>query len=416
MTTTTHVSPQSEPCLRGHGTLVSRDRRRLAWPWRMAAAITIGFIAPPLLHAQQADRVRLTSGIEVPGEIVGLSPNGVELETEETVRKFAIESVKEVRFGDEPDALRNARGLLFRKDGAAALEELGKIEPDELEGVDREIQTELAFVKSAATARQSLATGEGLAEGQKAIGDFLTAHPRSHHLYFMQELLGDLLARQGKVVEAEAAYQTLEKGPPAVAVRAAILKAALLYRQQKYAEALRDYETAARGSQSLPASTGRDEPQDPLERGIGRARASAGVAVKREADLGRARCLVRLGKADDAITIVRQVLGEASPDDSDGLGRVFNTLGDAQRTASAQSPSQDADQSMAHDKDALISFLRVELVHNAVPDDHAEALFNLVELWNTNNKPERAREARQSLETTYPDSPWTKKLPPAKAP
>jgi outer membrane protein assembly factor BamD (BamD/ComL family) len=51
-----------------------------------------------------------------------------------------------------------------------------------------------------------------------------------------------------------------------------------------------------------------------------------------------------------------------------------------------------------------------------VPDDHAEALFNLVELWNTNNKPERAREARQSLETTYPNSPWTKKLPPAKAP
>jgi outer membrane protein assembly factor BamD (BamD/ComL family) len=56
----------------------------------------------------------------------------------------------------------------------------------------------------------------------------------------------------------------------------------------------------------------------------------------------------------------------------------------------------------------------VDIVHSSVPDDHAEALYNLVELWEKTNNPERARDARQELETTYPDSPWSKKLKPAK--
>ena len=65
-------------------------------------------------------------------------------------------------------------------------------------------------------------------------------------------------------------------------------------------------------------------------------------------------------------------------------------------------------------RDALISFLTVDLVHNEAPDEHAEALFNLVDLWLQANHPERSREARRVLETTYPASPWTKKLAPAK--
>ena len=69
--------------------------------------------------------------------------------------------------------------------------------------------------------RKALATGEGLAGGQKAVTDFVTTFPRSHHLYDMQELLGTVLARQGKIAEAAAAYGSLAKGPPVIEVRAA---------------------------------------------------------------------------------------------------------------------------------------------------------------------------------------------------
>jgi len=400
------------PCPRAPvpATHPANQPRRIRW---MAAVILFVAVVPSPIHAQQAGRVRLTSGAEIPGEIIGLSPNGVEVETEGKPRKFAIESVKEVRFDDEPDAVRDARGLLLRRDGAAALAALGRIESGEMDGADREIRAELAFVTSAATAREALATGANLVNAQKAVGDFLAAHPRSHHLYAMQEMLGDLLARQGKPAEAAAAYGLLEKGPPGIAMRAATLKAALLYRQHDYAEALRAYEAAARGAGSLPAAAGSEDSRDPLQRGIDQARAAAVMAVKRDADLGRARCLTRLGKTGEAITVVRAALGDADADDDEALGRIFNALGDAQRTESEQPPPAQAGE---RNRDALISFLTVHLVHNAAAANDAEALFNLVELWDRANNPERARAARRTLETTYPDSSWAQRLPPAKAP
>ena len=97
------------------------------------------------------------------------------------------------------------------------------------------------------------------------------------------------------------------------------------------------------------------------------------------------------------------MLKDADPGDSESLARIFGVLGDAQRAIGDK------------DRDAIISFLTIDMVHNLLPEEHAEALFNLVELWDKTNNPERAREARQDLETTYPDSPWTKKLRAAKA-
>ena len=60
------------------------------------------------------------------------------------------------------------------------------------------------------------------------------------------------------------------------------------------------------------------------------------------------------------------------------------------------------------EQDALISFLTVDLVYNATPESHAEALANLVELWEAAQHPERAREARQLLESSYPATRWAK--------
>lgn len=353
-----------------------RDRGKAAS--RIITAAVCLLLVHAMGHAQSPDRVMLTAGGPKQGQIIDISPNGVDLEMGKSPVKIPIEEIREIQFGDEPEALRSARGLLLRKDGSGALGELDKIDRAEMEGVRKEIQMELAYVRSAATARKALATGEGLPAAEKGIGDFLAAYPRSHHLYEIQELLGDVLAREGKVAEAAAAYGTLEKGPPAIEVRAATLKADLLYGQQKYGEALREYEAAAKVAATVPQQ--------------------AGTKAKVAAELGRARCLTRLGKAADAITAARGILDATDPADSESLGRIFIVLGEAQRAAGDK------------DRDALISFLTVELVHNRVPDDHAEALFNLVELWEKTNNPERSREARQALESTYPDSGWTRKL------
>ncbi|NBW86049.1 MAG: hypothetical protein EBR23_04260, partial [Planctomycetia bacterium] len=128
----------------------------------------------------------------------------------------------------------------------------------------------------------------------------------------------------------------------------------------------------------------------------------AGARAKREAELGRAQCLSRLEKAPDAIAAARGVIRQIDPDDKDLLGRAFNVLGDAQRSAGGR------------DEDAVIAYLTVDLVYNTAAETHAEALFNLVDLWQRTKNPERAREARQALESQYPNSPWTKRLAAAK--
>jgi tetratricopeptide (TPR) repeat protein len=119
---------------------------------------------------------------------------------------------------------------------------------------------------------------------------------------------------------------------------------------------------------------------------------------KREARLLLARCLARDGQAADGIALARQVLSEADPADSKGLATIFVVLGEAQQAAGDMN------------KDALISYLTVDTVHNGVPEAHAEALAGLVELWEKENHPERARDARQALDQNYPASPWARRV------
>ncbi|MFM7107483.1 MAG: hypothetical protein ACKOZU_02585 [Planctomycetaceae bacterium] len=352
-----------------------RVSRRPFTQWVAAALAVLPAVAP----AQTPDRVRLTDKTEIVGEIVSIGPGDVEIkdQRDEESKRVPIERLLFVAFSGEPDALRSARTLLQRQDAAGALGELAKIEQVELDGAPDNVLAEVAFVRAAAAARLATATGADVAGAEKGLRDFLQKHPRSHHFFPANELLGDLLVRAGKFDAATAAYAALEKGSPAYRVRAATAKAGSFYEQKKYAEAEKEYADAAQ------------TPTDPKD--------EASARQKREAEAGRARCLARQGKATDAIKVLQGVIRDAKPEDRELLGRAFAALGDAQRAAGKE-------------QDALIAFLTVDLVYNSVPESHSEALYNLVQLWQKVEKPERSREARQSLETSYPNSRWTKAL------
>jgi len=92
------------------------------------------------------------------------------------------------------------------------------------------------------------------------------------------------------------------------------------------------------------------------------------------------------------------VILAADPEDRALLAAAYGSLGECQKDAPGS------------ETDALISYLTVDLVYNTVPEWHARALFNLVELWQASNQPERSRQAAAMLRSTYPESPWTKRL------
>jgi len=348
----------------------------------LTGAGVLAIVSPGTARGQAADRVNLLGGTSVSGKIVSVSPVGVDVENSDgDAQKVLIETIREVQFGAEPQSLKNARAMLLRGRGADARDEVGKIEADELDGAEPLVLAEVDFVRAAAAAQAVLDAGGDLAATAKTVADYLAKHPKSHHFFQMQELLGDLYARAGKPAEAVAAYQQLDSGPPALKVRAASAKAAMLLAQGKPAEAMAEYDAAIKLAGSEKAS----QPQ------------------KRSAELGKAKCLSLQGKQDAAIEMVLQIIKDSSPEEKELLSRAYNVLGTAYRAMGGR------------EQDALIQFLTVDLVYNTLPESHAEALFNLGELWDKGSNPERAREARQNLKAAYPASPWAAKLDASKS-
>ena len=113
--------------------------------------------------AQAVDRVRLLDRGEVTGKITGTTPDAVEIEDARSgePKKVPIETIRDVLIGDEPDVLRNARGMLQRRDGARATAELANLTAQDTDGASPLVLAELDFVRAGAAALGAMAAGTG---------------------------------------------------------------------------------------------------------------------------------------------------------------------------------------------------------------------------------------------------------------
>lgn len=367
-------------------------------PWAAVLAVIVAASA-----AQAEDRVRIRLGTTVAreaqpkpprvprppdlrGSIVETTPDTIRLETPANpIKKEWIvptEDVLEVFLDGEPEELRSARGMVAAGDGDGALEQLATAQAGDRaaawEQASDAVRAERLFVTAAANAQVALHSAAGLEPALAGLRGFLKSHPRSHHAAFVQELIGDVLVRMDRPDEALAAYAAIATQAPSRRIRAEMLKGRLHLGRKRWQEARAALEKAI--AVESPAGDG------------------SAVLEKREARLLLARCLARDGRAADGITLARQLIAEADAADGVGLALMYVALAEAQQAAGDRN------------KDAVISCLAVDAVHNGVPEAHAEALARLVELWEQENHPERAREARQALEQTYPDSPWLERI------
>lgn len=339
----------------------------------LASHIAIGLAS----LAAAADRIILTDGDELSGSVFSLGPDAIEIETEDGRQSLSVTEYRVVAFDGEPSALEEARQQLERGDPAAAVAALADVEAGDLADADRRIRDEYAYLNALATAQA--AAPPQAAGAAAALASFLEQNPRSHHTYAAWESLGDLYAGQGRLDQATAAYRELDGGPPALRVRAAATQGRMLAAAGRPADALRQFETAAGIA---------DDSSDP-----------ALVRQRQEASLGMARCQAQVGKPDQGVATVRSLIEAADPGDDQLLATAFAALGACQRAGGKT-------------EDALISFLTVDLVYDRAPAARAEALANLVELWNDASQPERARAARAALMDSYPESHWAKNLAP----
>ena len=116
----------------------------------------------------------------------------------------------------------------------------------------------------------------------------------------------------------------------------------------------------------------------------------AAEAQKTAAKLEKAVCLAETGDVDEGVRMAREVIGGAGPEEAELHAKAYNALGRCQTKA-------------GETKEALFAYLHVDVLYNAIPDEHAEALANLTTLWPAVGEPDRGREAKALLEERYPN-------------
>ena len=114
------------------------------------------------------------------------------------------------------------------------------------------------------------------------------------------------------------------------------------------------------------------------------------------AKLGMASCFAVGNKVPEAMEIVHKVINDEDPENYKLFAQAYNVLGTCYM-------KQDKP------KDAILAYLKVDILFYRDAEAHAESLYHLSKLWMEVGKGERARRAQSILKSRYAGSPWANK-------
>lgn len=341
-------------------------------------ALGVAFLfaaAPPSLGwAQSDDQIYTEGGAPTRGTITAMTPNEVTIETSAGQRRMAVNEIRKIHFAGEPGELRSARDALLRGQLEDALAELNQLNP--ADAPRSVIGQDIEFYRAYAMGKLALSGGGDKAAAATAMLNFARGNSGSYHFYASAELLGELALALNNYEAAVKYYGALANAPwPEYKMRSAVLVAGAQRAQGDFAAALQKYNEVL----TSPLDTAEASRQKLL------------------AEVGKAVCLAKTGKPEEGIQLVEEVIANNDPQQSPVLfGRAYNALGTCYR-------------SLNKTKDALLAYLHVDLMFYSEPETHAEALYNLSELWTEVNRSDRAVQARGLLKERYAGSSWAKK-------
>ena len=313
-------------------------------------------------------------------EAVQLLPRG----SASAAREIGVSDVVMIQFSDEPQDLIEAKRRLVKNNFVGALEAIQQVDEDEIQSASVAVRGEYAYVRAVVGGHVAMGAAGKISSALSSIKNAIDQFTRSIHYYELLEVAGDLEQALGRYDEAASRYKKIALGPPPMVVRAGRLKGDVLAAEGRYPEAIKEFEKV----QSVDLVGGFVEQE------------------KMMACLGQAESLLSLGRFSEAASLIRTMLSGSHPEEvpiattNVLLGNAYSLLG--------RSLAE-----MKQDQDALIAYLTVDLVYGDAPETHAEALFQLFQLWNRGGYPRRAEEVRKKLMKTYPKSTWATELNPS---
>ncbi len=319
--------------------------------------------------AATADVVKTLDG-KVEGRLSAMSPLEVTVSQDGNTKTIPVNQIESISFDEEPALLRRAREAVATERYDEASKALENIRTDEIERA--EILQDIEFYAALSDAKLALKGDLEIREAGKRMRAFLTNHPNSFHHLEACAVVGDLLAALGQYAAAREQYERVGKAPwPEYKLRASVAMGQMLLAERKPEEALKAFQRV------LDA----------------KAEGERAAAQRSIASVGKARCLLQLGKHDEALQLANTMIADADPDNVELLGQAYLVVGIAQRKAGRL-------------QDAMFALLRVDTMYSQNRDIHAEALAHLVEVFAALKKEDRARDARRALEEQYGDTRW----------
>lgn len=326
------------------------------------------------LHAQDKIYPK-KNGPVVSGKLLDVNRDEVTIEVRGTKQKpFPIGEIRKIAFAEEPSGLDRSRELIQQEQYDQALVELKKL--DVKAAKSPLIAQDIEFYMLLCEGRLGL-TGRG--GNKKAALDgllnFAKVNSKSHHIYELSSLLGDLTATGPKPENAAVYYNLLLKA-----------KDAQFQNMGKYRLAQLEL---GQGK----TNEARARFQDLVS---GEAASEEAARLKSLAEVGLAACEIRDGKADAAIGQLKQMIQKYESTDQELFARIYNTRGAGYVALNQYNL-------------AVLDYLKTDLLFSSDPEAHAEALYQLSQLWPKAGEAAKSAEALSRLRSQYPSSGWANK-------
>ncbi len=290
--------------------------------------------------------------------------------------KVPVNTITSITFTGEAPQLRLVRSAIAGGNYDAALRTLANEALDPSKATRVEIKQEILFFRAISAARLALAGGGSINDAGRELFDFVANNKSSWRYYEANLVLGDIFVADGKPDQAQKYYDELVSAPwDDFKMRGGVAKGRALQVQGKHADALKVFDGVLK---------------------LGQGKTGDLIAAQTlAATVGKAACLAETGDPSQGVALIEGVIKDADAEQAELHAVAYVTLGNCYRKAGKSKP-------------ALLAFLHVDVLYYTYPKYHAEALYNLAQLFREGGKGARAGDARKLLLERYGGSKWAK--------